>query len=125
MPEQLHAVTLVVNMPITKIDALDAIAFAADGGVDGAGTMSPRVWLAPHAWAEGPSREGLPARGTGAPDDAAARTTDLWAAAATALGQGADSPAAALLRGARDGLLPDSAALRAVVGAPQDGSREP
>ncbi|SDO70063.1 hypothetical protein SAMN04487788_0665 [Microbacterium testaceum StLB037] len=52
MTGTLHAVTLVVNMPITKIDALDAIAFAADGGVDGAGTMSPRVWLAPHAWAE-------------------------------------------------------------------------
>lgn len=52
MSEQLHAVTLVVNMPITKIDALDAIAFAADGGVDGPGTTRPRVWLAPHAWAE-------------------------------------------------------------------------
>ncbi|WP_295791027.1 hypothetical protein [uncultured Microbacterium sp.] len=52
MTQQLHAVTLVVNMPITKIDALDAIAFAADGSVEGARTMSPRVWLAPHAWAE-------------------------------------------------------------------------
>ncbi len=31
MTGTLHAVTLVVNMPITKIDALDAIAFAADG----------------------------------------------------------------------------------------------
>lgn len=52
MTQQLHAVTLVVNMPITKIDALDAIAFAADGNVEDAGTAHPRVWLAPHAWAE-------------------------------------------------------------------------
>lgn len=52
MPETQHTVTLVVNMPITKIDALDAIAFAADGGVEDAGTARPRVWLAPHAWAE-------------------------------------------------------------------------
>lgn len=52
MAERLHAVTLVVDMPIAKIDALDVIAFAADGGVDGARTSQPRVWLAPHAWAE-------------------------------------------------------------------------
>lgn len=52
MTERLHAVTLVVDMPITKIDALDVIAFAADGGVDDARTSHPRVWLAPHAWAE-------------------------------------------------------------------------
>ncbi|MBN9210880.1 MAG: hypothetical protein BGO45_03775 [Microbacterium sp. 71-36] len=52
MTERLHAVTLVVDMPIAKIDALDVIAFAADGGVDGARTSQPRVWLAPHAWAE-------------------------------------------------------------------------
>lgn len=52
MAERLHAVTLVVDMPITKLDALDVIAFAADGAVDAAGTSRPLVWLAPHAWAE-------------------------------------------------------------------------
>ena len=52
MTERLHAVTLVVDMPIAKIDARDVIAFAADGGVDGARTSQPRVWLAPHARAE-------------------------------------------------------------------------
>ncbi|MDQ1122437.1 hypothetical protein [Microbacterium trichothecenolyticum] len=52
MASALHAVTLVVNMPITKIDALDVIAFASDGGIEDAGTAQPRVWLAPHAWAE-------------------------------------------------------------------------
>lgn len=52
MTERLHAVTLVVDMPITKIDALDVIAFAADGAVDNAGTPRPLVWLAPRAWAE-------------------------------------------------------------------------
>ncbi|MCG7417600.1 MULTISPECIES: hypothetical protein [Microbacterium] len=52
MTEKLHAVTLVVDMPIAKIDALDVIAFAADGGVEDPGTPYPRVWLAPHAWAE-------------------------------------------------------------------------
>lgn len=52
MTERLHAVTLVVDMPITKLDALDVIAFAADGAVDGARTPRPRVWLAPRAWAE-------------------------------------------------------------------------
>jgi len=52
MAGQLHAVTIVVDMPVTKIDALDVIAFAADGAVDDAGTSHPRVWLAPNAWAE-------------------------------------------------------------------------
>lgn len=52
MTAGLHAVTLVVDMAITKLDALDVVAFAADGVVDDAGTARPRVWLAPHAWAE-------------------------------------------------------------------------
>lgn len=52
MSDTLHAVTLVVDMPITKLVALDVIAFAADGGIEDAGTSRPRVWLAPHAWAE-------------------------------------------------------------------------
>ncbi|MDF2991092.1 MAG: aspartyl-tRNA synthetase [Microbacterium sp.] len=52
MSDTLYAVTLVVDMPITKIDALDVISFAADGGIEDAGTAHPRVWLAPHAWAE-------------------------------------------------------------------------
>ncbi|MFG6501912.1 hypothetical protein [Microbacterium sp. P05] len=45
-------VTLVVDMPVTKIDALDVIAFAADAAVENAGTAWPRVPLAPNAWAE-------------------------------------------------------------------------
>lgn len=45
-------VTLVVDMPVTKLDALDVIAFAADSSVDFAGTAYPRVSLAPNAWAE-------------------------------------------------------------------------
>jgi hypothetical protein len=45
-------VTLVVDMPITKLDALDVIAFAADSHVEHAGTAYPRVGLAPNAWAE-------------------------------------------------------------------------
>jgi len=39
-------------MPITKLDALDTIAFVADGEVEGAGTVRPRVWLSPDAWAQ-------------------------------------------------------------------------
>lgn len=45
-------VTLVVDMPVTKIDALDVIAFAADSAVEHAGTAFPRVGLAPNVWAE-------------------------------------------------------------------------
>lgn len=45
-------VTLVVDLPITKLDALDVIAFVSDAGVDDAGTAHPRVVLAPDAWAE-------------------------------------------------------------------------
>lgn len=45
-------VTLVVNMPVTKLDALDVIAFVADGSVQHPGTASPRVSLAPNVWAE-------------------------------------------------------------------------
>ncbi|MCR2791890.1 hypothetical protein NQ156_02310 [Microbacterium sp. zg.Y625] len=47
-----HAVTLVVDMPVTKLDALDVIAFVADAVIDNAGTAFPRVGLAPDAWAE-------------------------------------------------------------------------
>lgn len=45
-------VTLVVDMPITKLDALDVVAFAADSYVEHAGTAFPRVGLAPNVWAE-------------------------------------------------------------------------
>lgn len=45
-------VTLVVDLPITKLDALDVIAFVSDGIVENAGTAHPRVPLAPSAWAE-------------------------------------------------------------------------
>ncbi len=44
--------TLVVDMAITKLDALEVIAFVADGAVEHAGTAHPRVPLEPHVWAE-------------------------------------------------------------------------
>lgn len=47
-----YVVTLVVNLPITKLDALDVIAFAADSTIEHAGTAHPRVGLAPNVWAE-------------------------------------------------------------------------
>ena len=46
------AVTLVVDMPITKLDALDVIAFVSDGAVENAGTAYPRVPVGRNAWAE-------------------------------------------------------------------------
>lgn len=45
-------VTLVIDLPITKPDALETIAFACDGVVEGPRTAHPRVSLAPGAWAE-------------------------------------------------------------------------
>lgn len=45
-------VTLVVDLPIAKLDALEVIAFVSDGHIDNAGTAWPRVSVAPHAWAE-------------------------------------------------------------------------
>lgn len=45
-------VTLVVDLPITKPDALETIAFACDGTVEHARTAYPRVSLSPGAWAE-------------------------------------------------------------------------
>lgn len=47
-----YVVTLVVPLPVTKLDALDVIAFAADAEIEYAGTAYPRVGLAPGAWAE-------------------------------------------------------------------------
>ncbi|WP_378144410.1 hypothetical protein ACFJGV_13095 [Cnuibacter sp. UC19_7] len=48
----LHVVTLVVDLPVGKLDALDVIAFVADGEVVGAGTATPRVPLGASSWAE-------------------------------------------------------------------------
>ncbi|KAA9106337.1 hypothetical protein [Microbacterium rhizomatis] len=45
-------VTLVADMPVTKLDALEVIAFVSDGGVEHAGTAFPRVPVGPNAWAE-------------------------------------------------------------------------
>jgi hypothetical protein len=45
-------VTLVVDLPITKLDALDVIAFVVDGPIEHAGTAYPRVSIAPNVWAE-------------------------------------------------------------------------
>ena len=46
------AVSIVVDMPITKLHALDVIAFVADSAIADARTASPRVPLSPDAWAE-------------------------------------------------------------------------
>ncbi|KNY07532.1 hypothetical protein [Microbacterium sp. GCS4] len=45
-------VTLVVDLPITKLDALDTIAFVSDSAVADAHTAAPRVPLSSDAWAE-------------------------------------------------------------------------
>jgi hypothetical protein len=45
-------VTLVVDMPVTKLEALEVVAFVADAAVEHAGTAYPRVPLGPNAWAE-------------------------------------------------------------------------
>lgn len=45
-------VTLVVDLPIAKPDALEVIAFVADSQVEHARTAFPRVSLAPDVWAE-------------------------------------------------------------------------
>lgn len=47
-----YVVTLVVDLPITKLDALEVISFVADGDVEYRGTAHPRVGLAPNVWAE-------------------------------------------------------------------------
>ena len=46
------AVSIVVDMPITKLHALDVIAFVSDSAIADARTASPRVSLSPDAWAE-------------------------------------------------------------------------
>lgn len=45
-------VTIVVQMAVTKLDALDVVAFVSDGEILHAGTAHPRVPLAPNVWAE-------------------------------------------------------------------------
>jgi hypothetical protein len=45
-------VTLVVDLPITKLDALEVIAFVSDGVVENARTAYPRVPVGRNAWAE-------------------------------------------------------------------------
>jgi hypothetical protein len=77
------------------------------------------------AWAIGPATPGVVASGTGAPDDAAARTAPLWQAAAQALGGGSEHPATVLLRAARTGAVPDSAALLQAARPVPDGSPAP
>ncbi|MEV4420085.1 hypothetical protein AB0L40_08940 [Patulibacter sp. NPDC049589] len=113
-----------------RLYALGLERLAEGGWTDDVATLADIVALvarlhAVPAWAIGPARVGSPATGTGAPEEAAARTADLWAAAAAALGRGAGSPAAALLRDVRDGQVPDSSALRAAATAPDDGSYTP
>lgn len=46
------AVSIVVDMPITKLHALDVIAFVSGSAIADARTASPRVSLSPDAWAE-------------------------------------------------------------------------
>jgi hypothetical protein len=77
------------------------------------------------AWAIGPATPGVVAGGTGAPDDAAARTASLWQAAAQALGGGPEHPATVLLQAARTGSVPDSAALLHAARPVPDGSAAP
>ena len=45
-------VTLVVDMAITKPEALEVIAFVSDGVVENARTAFPRVHVGKNAWAE-------------------------------------------------------------------------
>ncbi|QLD11324.1 hypothetical protein [Microbacterium oleivorans] len=45
-------VTLVVDLPIAKPDALEVVAFVSDGSVENAGTAYPRVGLGRGVWAE-------------------------------------------------------------------------
>lgn len=47
-----YVVTLVVDVPVAKLDALEVIAFVADSRVEHAGTAYPRVPLEPNVWAE-------------------------------------------------------------------------
>ena len=51
-PSGPFCVTLVVDLPIAKPDALEVIAFVSDGAVENARTAFPRVGLAPNVWAE-------------------------------------------------------------------------
>ncbi len=44
-------VSLVVNLPIAKPDALAVIALVSDGEVLDAGSADPRVWVSPRSWA--------------------------------------------------------------------------
>lgn len=113
-----------------RLYALGLERLAEGGWTDEVATLADIVALvarlhAAPAWAIGPAREGEPAGGTGAPEDAEARTAELWAAAAAALGRGADSSAALLLRDVRRGELPDPAAFRAVSTTPDGGPRKP
>lgn len=45
-------VTLVVDLPIAKPDALEVIAFVSDGAIEHARTAHPRVGLGRGVWAE-------------------------------------------------------------------------
>jgi hypothetical protein len=45
-------VTLMIDLPVTKPDALEVLAFVCDGVVEHTGTAFPRVGLAPNVWAE-------------------------------------------------------------------------
>ncbi|WQB71461.1 hypothetical protein T9R20_05725 [Microbacterium invictum] len=49
--EVVHVVSLVVNLPIAKPDALAVIALVSDGEVLDAGSADPRVWVSPRSWA--------------------------------------------------------------------------
>jgi hypothetical protein len=86
--------------------------------------LAARIHADP-AWKIGPATPGVVAGGTGAPDDAAARTRPLWTAAAQALGGGPEHPATLLLQAARTGAVPDSAALLQAVRPVPDGSPAP
>lgn len=113
-----------------RLYALGLERLAAGGWTAEVATLADIVALvarshADPAWEIGPATPGTTAGGTGAPDDAAERTRALWDAAAQALGGGAEHPATALLRSARSGAVPDSAALLQAARPVPDGSPTP
>jgi hypothetical protein len=113
-----------------RLYALGLERLAAGGWTGEVATLADIVALvarihADPAWAIGAATAGVAVGGTGAPDDAAARTAALWRAAAQALGGGPEHPATVLLQSARTGSVPDSAALLQAARPVPDGSPTP
>ncbi|MFA4928705.1 MAG: hypothetical protein WC558_09315 [Patulibacter sp.] len=106
-----------------RLYALGLARLAEGGWIDEVAILSDVVALvarlhADAAWAIGPAIAGAPETGTGSPDDAATRADALWTCAVAALGHGIGSPAAALLRTVREGVLPASQDFIRAAGTP-------